>query len=883
MRHFIISLILVCSMHLMGQGGREPVHKMIVTQFGYEAGLLSPDVTALYQDSRGIFWVGTNGAGVFQFNEGRFASVPEIARGIGRDVIAFCEDSKGRLVIETTSGVFCYDGRQNVVAEDQKRVCNRSVLPPPKNEEIILCELEMAIGTRWLGTDKGLRSYSPVDSLWQYYSDAAGLLNDPVQAFMYDHNDVLWIGTRTNGLLQYVGPVNETPDIVLPSDVQIARYHPVEKFVAVRCESGKTYALSQSRGLASTPALDSVGAGNYFIDGRGYYWLEGSKAPDESIHDRRNIRIVDGALPDSVISTVNLNGRINAFAYDRFNTIWIETEDRRLSHAKTLQGEAQYQLVRSNATLPADHLVSLIASVGSQAYRGESLVYRIGTKSIGVVHNDRYEELHVSETPVSCGHLDDSGVLWIGTRGGGIVKLEHGKPLVKLELPTPWRRLNVCFLRREGSVLWVGTDRAVYQMSLDETQSSVLRGTRILNLPGATLDAQNYTAMDDDAICVIYASSVFFLQTQGFTPQSNTPRVFLSGVNLRDNPLSESKYSNTTGAYAQQVRPLSLAFSENTLTLSWQGLNTIPGSLTYAYRLNAEEEWSTPSGRTALQLAGLTPGTYLFNVRVCDDKGNCGTLESPWQFEIRKALWQNWWFWVFVAVVIIAAVLSGVKYREGIIREKALRDLQLVKSKLHTLELEQKAMQLQMNPHFIFNAIQTIHHQLLNNKINKAANSLVSFSTLMRAMLEMSRAEKVSLEDELEFLHAYVRIEQICRSEPIEFIVDIADHIEPFDTMIPSMMLQPILENAIKYGGPHISLHLSLKGKYLQFKVIDDGPGFSDEVLKKETSIALTLLRERVTHMPGNGSVKYYNIMENGDVKGACVELSVPESNARNN
>jgi len=76
---------------------------------------------------------------------------------------------------------------------------------------------------------------------------------------------------------------------------------------------------------------------------------------------------------------------------------------------------------------------------------------------------------------------------------------------------------------------------------------------------------------------------------------------------------------------------------------------------------------------------------------------------------------------------------------------------------------------------------------------------------------------------------------------------------------------------------------LSLKGKYLQFKIIDDGPGFPDEVFGKDTSIALTLLRERVTHMPGNGSVKYYNIMENGDVKGACVELSVPESNARNN
>lgn len=878
MRYLVISLLLVCSFSLLGQEKSEPVHELIVTQYGYEAGLLSQDITALFQDSRGIFWVGTRDAGVLQFNEGRFVTIPEISQEIGRGVTGLCEDSRGTLVVETDHGVFLYDGRLTGLADKAERECTRSILPSADNGEIVLCQQEMAIGHKWLGTDSGLRSFNPVDAVWQFYGDALGLLNDPIQAIMYDHNDVLWIGTRTNGLLQYIGPVNETPDIILPSTAQIARYHPAEGNVTVMCSNGEVYALNQSDGLMNIPALDSIRIENYFVDRQGYLWLEMSDGWAEDSRTASDIRIVRAALPDSVVSTVHLKHRINAFAYDRLNTIWIETKGNKLFRAEALPGEGQYQLIQSNASLPGDRIVSLMAETGSAAHPGENLVYRVGAASVGIVHQGRYENLYTAESEVRCGHVEESGVMWIGTEDGGIMKIENGKPPIKLELPTPWGRLNLSFLHKEGAVLWVGTDRAVYQLSLDETQRIVLRGTRILSLQGMSQKKLSFTAMGDEAICVIADKAVYFLQTQGFTPQSNTPRVYLSDVNLRDNALSESKYSSTTGAYAQQVKRLSLGYRENTLTLSWQGLNSVPGSLTYSYRLGPGEAWSTPSARTALQLAGLAPGTYLFDVQVCDAKGNCDTLKSPWQFEIRKALWQNWWFWVIVGVLAILGMVSGIKYREREIKKKALRDLQVVKSKLYTLELEQKAMQLQMNPHFIFNAIQTIHHQLLNNKVNKAANSLVSFSTLMRSMLEMSRAEKVSLEDEFEFLQAYVRVERICRSEPIEFDINIGEKIELFDTMIPSMMLQPIIENAIKHGGPRIALHVKYKGKYLLFKITDDGPGFPEELFEKDKSVALKLLKERVEHMPGNGFVKYYNVMDIGVVKGACVELSVLES-----
>jgi two-component sensor histidine kinase len=368
------------------------------------------------------------------------------------------------------------------------------------------------------------------------------------------------------------------------------------------------------------------------------------------------------------------------------------------------------------------------------------------------------------------------------------------------------------------------------------------------------------------------------LQGQGFTPQENIPRVYLSGVNLRDIPLSESIYKNKSGAYAKQIAPLSLSYRENTLTLTWEGLNTTPGSLTYSYRLKPDEEWSIPSGNTSLQLAEVAAGLYSFDVKVCDGKGNCGTLSTPWKFEIRKALWQNWWFWLAAAIVAMAGLLFAINYREKRYKEKAAREVQLLTSKLHTIELEQKAMQLQMNPHFIFNAIQTIHHQLLNNEVRKAANSLVNFSTLMRTMLEMSRTDKVSLEDEIEFLHAYVRVEQITRAEPIVLAVEIAENIEPFDAMMPSMMLQPVVENAVQHGGPDISLQIKRKGKYLHFVISDNGPGFPEEELNDHKSVALTLLRERVAHMPGTGFVKYFNLEEDGEVKGACVTLNVLDS-----
>jgi len=862
MRYLVTMLILVINMHLIAQDADVTVHELMITQFGYEAGLQSLDVTTLFQDSRGTFWVGTRTGGVFQFNQGRFVTIPELSKQINGEVTAICELPDGRVIFQTTSDLFAYDGRKVVTADMQVKSCVGAITAPAiKSEENVLCALEIGLGELWIGTNEGLRSFHPIDTLWQYYSDAFGLLDDPVQTVMYDHNNVLWIGTRTNGLLQYVGPVLQSADITLPTTMKITRYDPAQDQVVLQCEDNRLYSINQADGLNHIRGFDSTEIKNYFIDGYGHYWLAGA---DEKV------RIMDVNSPDSIISTVDLKNSVKGFTYDRFNTVWIETEGKKLYSANASAGLSQYQFINLYAKLPDDKLVDLIARGGNQ-------VYRIGQESVGIIRNNKYVNLYKSNTPILCAHVEASGIVWVGTVRNGVIKLEEGKQPRNIELPIPWHVSNIYFLHKKESILWVGTSNSVFQYSLDHTERSVLRSTRVLNMPHALLKARHYTAMADQSICVISGDAVYLLKQQGFIPTGSKPRVFLSSVNLRDKALSESQYQSATGAYAKQIEPLSLSYSENTLTFSWEGLSMIPGTLTYSYRLSPEGIWSVASSRTALQLSGLDPGNYLFDIQVCDENGNCSTLESPWQFEIRTALWQHRWFWLIIAMVALVGVTFGIKFREKKIREKAERHLKSVKSKLHTIELEQKAMQLQMNPHFIFNAIQTIHHQLLNNKVNKAANSLVSFSTLMRSMLEMSRTEKISLEDELDFLNAYVRVEQICRPEKIDFTIDVNNEVEPFDTMIPSMMLQPIIENAIIHGGPRITLHINSRGKYLNLKVCDNGPGFSDDLFSDGKSIALTLLRERVVHMPGNGFVRYKNIVENGEVMGACVDINVPE------
>ncbi|WP_333865012.1 sensor histidine kinase, partial [Chitinophaga sp.] len=199
-----------------------------------------------------------------------------------------------------------------------------------------------------------------------------------------------------------------------------------------------------------------------------------------------------------------------------------------------------------------------------------------------------------------------------------------------------------------------------------------------------------------------------------------------------------------------------------------------------------------------------------------------------------------------------------------------------------------------MNPHFIFNSLNSVQHLILEKEEKQALNFLADFATLMRQMLNNSRKSYISLEDEIAFLTRYIELEKIRFANSFEYKFDMSQELKEYTIYIPPMLIQPILENAIKHGlapkngSGHLLVRLELHGDLLYCAVDDDGIGWEHAnsiktgKLTKHESTALSVIRERLQIIKSfNGSVGKLEIIDKfnsgfGNKAGTLVEILIP-------
>jgi Histidine kinase/Tetratricopeptide repeat len=233
------------------------------------------------------------------------------------------------------------------------------------------------------------------------------------------------------------------------------------------------------------------------------------------------------------------------------------------------------------------------------------------------------------------------------------------------------------------------------------------------------------------------------------------------------------------------------------------------------------------------------------------------------------------------------------------ITEKELQMQQLenerTKSEMQhrAVELEMQALRAQMNPHFIFNCLNSINSFIINNNAAKAADHLTKFSKLIRLVLQQSGKPFIPLEDELYCLQLYMDLEALRFEIPFHYEID-TNGINISAVMIPSLLIQPFVENAIWHGlqgkkinDGKINIDINLQGDVLHCKVIDNGVGRIKEAVvdgKNGTgkkSLGIQLTRHRLQFMEDsrreNIGITIHDLTtESGDSKGTCVEIKIP-------
>ncbi len=260
-------------------------------------------------------------------------------------------------------------------------------------------------------------------------------------------------------------------------------------------------------------------------------------------------------------------------------------------------------------------------------------------------------------------------------------------------------------------------------------------------------------------------------------------------TDLRDDILLQEIRINNRQSLYHPSGTVDLPFSDNNLSLYFTVIDYSHGGYRFQYKLNDQDEWIGLNTMRSITFSGLQPGLYKIYLRAI---GKWGTRQQLLTLRIREPWWRSWPFLLSVAALFLLLVAAAYRYRVRRIRQRADLDKKLA----HT---EMMALHAQMNPHFISNCLNSIREMILNDENQDASRYLTKFAHLIRITLEHSLRPFISLRQTLDYLQRYAEMERI-RNAAFDFRQTVAAEIDQDEVMLPPMLIQPFIENAIWHG-----------------------------------------------------------------------------------
>lgn len=303
----------------------------------------------------------------------------------------------------------------------------------------------------------------------------------------------------------------------------------------------------------------------------------------------------------------------------------------------------------------------------------------------------------------------------------------------------------------------------------------------------------------------------------------------------KDVPMLINKMKVNNTIYTHKF-PSILTSADNTINFQFIALEfQNPKSINYRYRLLGLDSTWHSTATNEVQFANLPPRKYRFEVQAMNNRKNMLSQQASAAFVINPSFWQTSVFRILSFVLLLSVLLGAFRIYLSRDRKrklaKYLEKQELLEKKLEIISLRQQALNAMMNPHFIFNALGSIQSYMIRNDTASAAHYLTAFARLIRKNLYASKKAFIVLEDELDQIGLYLELEKMRLGEKLNYSIHIADDIACDVTMIPTMIIQPIVENAIIHGimtkelPGNISIHIKKEGTGIRIMIVDDGIG----------------------------------------------------------
>lgn len=834
-------------------------------------------VRSLFEDSRGIIWVGTWGNGFFTFNLETSETKSFITTYLGKplNVTSFVEDKKHNIWVSTWDNGGLIKVEEAFKNGESKYKLYPSLEKPGCLASSVLYKLvyDKSSDHIWVGTAKGLSVLNELDKtngfitygaeqlgsseIWTMYSSSKNVLwvsalgggiNKMVNrnlSFVYnslpkkrsgsaivtalyeDQNNVVWMGTRLDVLLFWDRN----------SDKQYS-YKEIDLLKDISKESNAVQAILKDR------TNENIWLGTRY---EGIYILTTEKGKLKKLY-----KLTD-QYPN--IKTINY------FAQDSSGKIWIGTD----------QGLFVVQSVRNNIydIRPIEQLNRIICNGAVQTLLSDNKGIWIGTKDYGAFYLDkngklsRYDVINkkLNYDNVLCLKKDSKGQIWVGTQGGGLSKYNRSKDCFEMLESVQMFSDNAIYsiVEDKQNHLWLTTGKGIVRMNLNRKDDVVLytQSDGIVNSQfaiGSSLLLSNgeilfggYNGID----CYKY------LRKEGSQNPPQTAIVDISIMNMSLHELMDKSEieENKLPPYTQK---LVLAYDRNNVMFNFSCLSyTNPQANRYAYKMKGvDKDWIyVDSNKRYISYNNLVEGKYVFQVKSCNENS---IWSSPVEVEITilPAPWLTWWAYTIYALLLCIGTYMVVRtVKRRILLKNALKIEQIERKKSE--EVNQAKLNFFTNiSHELFTPLSVMQCSIesLNQDgqadrqtLNIMRINLKRLQRLLQQILEFRKAESGNLKLKVSHNNVVTFIKGLCEENflpllqskniTLKFQAEQDTIMAYFDIDKLDKIIYNLLSNATKYNYPNGIVSVSITQnteneiRYFTLKVENTGDGIPENKL----------------------------------------------------
>ncbi|GAB5550900.1 MAG: histidine kinase [Saprospiraceae bacterium] len=333
-------------------------------------------------------------------------------------------------------------------------------------------------------------------------------------------------------------------------------------------------------------------------------------------------------------------------------------------------------------------------------------------------------------------------------------------------------------------------------------------------------------------------------------------------VLLAPEALSLQTFKINNQAYSFDSLP-PFTYRQNNLDVSFQLQDYASnGQIKYSFKLTPiEEKWRTTSERN-VSYPFLAPGKYTFHLKAQNAYGQEVEI-LPISFKVQEPFWQRFWFLILLGAILVSGLILLIRYRDELQKVKLAEEKRLNQ---RMTQLELSAFRAQMNPHFVFNALGSIQYFIQNKDLELADDYLAKFAKLMRMYLDSSKEKMIPLQRELNLLGIYTDLEKMRFEDNFSVNIVKDPDLDENDYYLPSMIIQPLIENAINHGLENrrdgkgrLEVIFQTEQEHLVCYINDNGIGRANAVKyrnKGHQPRGLELIKEKIQTLQNSGIAK---------------------------